>query len=331
MSRNTRRKTREYELQEALEGSSSTPSSATMEELLERLLHMQTRHAEPKFKPPTYRGDIDVELFIHQFCEVMTANQWSGRDATLHLRACLEGSTAECGRGQTVDEIIANLRARYGLSAKQARDKLSTIRKKAAQSFHDLGAEITKLVHIAYPRLDEAFHTETSLEVFNRALHHRSMQQHLLARPHTTISEAVRIAEEFLQVESGKTSLAVMSTEQEPEEDSNSEIKKMIKEMQELIKNQNVLMGKLTQAQTPTTHGWQGTQQGPAEQRWPRKQTQAPIAQGWQSTQSTRGWSRGPCFKCGGPHLRRECPQESYPSIPARTTAESGKGNGQSQ
>lgn len=43
-----------------------------------------------KFKPPTFSGDREEQLFLNQFKDVAEANDWSERDALLHLRGYLE-------------------------------------------------------------------------------------------------------------------------------------------------------------------------------------------------------------------------------------------------
>jgi hypothetical protein len=177
-----------------------------MEDLIERLSHINKPRY--KFKPPKYSGETDIELFIDHFTNVARANRWSEEDTALHLRSSLEGRAAECGQSSNPEEIFENLRARYGFTAKQARTKLGQVQKKTKQTYQELGSEITRLVKIAYPHQGCVFQVETSLEIFCRALNHKTLQQHLLARPHETMADAIRICNEFVQIESAKPSLA---------------------------------------------------------------------------------------------------------------------------
>ena len=55
------------------------------------------------FKPPSFTGEGDVELFITQFSEVATANQWNPMATLLHLREALQEGAKEYGRPGTVE------------------------------------------------------------------------------------------------------------------------------------------------------------------------------------------------------------------------------------
>ena len=74
----------------------------------------------------------DIELFLAQFDDVAVANHWGGQ-ATLAtpLRAHLEGSARACGAGRTRDRIEEALRARFGLSQRQAKDRLIHLKEMA--------------------------------------------------------------------------------------------------------------------------------------------------------------------------------------------------------
>jgi hypothetical protein len=261
-----------------------------MEQLLAKLIHLQTNSSKPQFKAPRYSGESDIELFLTQFSDVANANNWQGQERTLHLRASLEAAAIDCGRGKDSLEIIENLRARYGISAKQARDKLGAMKKTPKQSLHELGSEIIKLMEIAYPRQDKQFVYETSVEIFSRSLNHKTLQQHLLARPHQTMAEAVRIAEEFLQIEGIKPSLAILEAEEEPVAKNPKiapELQVMMEALQGLIQNQNQLMSQLVKTQ---------------------------------NTSSIPKKPRGPCFDCGGPYLKIFCPQKPKEVKPTPVT-----------
>jgi ElaB/YqjD/DUF883 family membrane-anchored ribosome-binding protein len=248
-----------------------------IEELVERLSHIG--QSKPKFKAPKYTGDSDIELFLSQFLDVSDANRWSDREAALHLRSSLEGSAAACGQSSDLEEIISDLRARFGITSKQARSKLGSISRKSKQTFHELGAEVTRLVKIAYPRQDRQFQLETSLEIFSRALNHRTLQQHLLARPHDTMAEAVQICNEFMQVEGSKPTIANIDAEEgeQPETSrASTEIQLLLSTVKELMQSQSQLLKDLAQSQSK-------------QDSTPRRKVE--------------------CFNCGGPHLRRNCPK----------------------
>jgi hypothetical protein len=242
-----------------------------MDELLRRLAQVNMGYTN--HKPPKFAGDTDVDLFINNFMDVAKANRWSDTDITLHLRNSLSGPANEAGRGQTPEEIFDYLRGRFGMTARQARDKLDSARRTMKQDLHEYGAEISKLVNAAYPDMSQEFRTRIATEKFQKGLNHPRLQQHLLTRPHSTIPEAVRMAEEFLQFEK-TTSVNMLSEEgvlTAPTPIQPDKLDIIIKSLETLIAAQN--------------HFW----------------TQA--AQPSRTNQTI-----GPCFHCGKPgHLRRDC------------------------
>ena len=85
-------------------------------ETLTQALQMAGLGQKRDFKPPSYSGEGDVELFVSQFEDVADANRWEAMQRTLHLRTQLQGVAQECGRARDYDHIIADLRARFGMS-----------------------------------------------------------------------------------------------------------------------------------------------------------------------------------------------------------------------
>jgi hypothetical protein len=256
-------------------------------ELVERLANIGPTKA--KFKAPKYNGDTDIELFLDQFLDITEANKWSDREAALHLRSSLEGPAATCSLSRDLDDIVLDLRARFGITPKQARSKLGTITRKSKQSFHELGTEVTRLVKIAYPRQNRQFQLETSLETYSKALNHRSLQQHLLARPHDSMAEAVEICNEFMQVEGSRPSIANIDAEEDQQpktSNSNIELQLLLSTVKDMMQAQSQLLKEL--AQNSST---------------PASQPKQPIK----------------CFNCGGPHLRRNCPKLKAPESNSST------------
>jgi hypothetical protein len=254
-----------------------------MEELVERLT--QVGRPKDKFKPPKYTGDTDVELFIDRFLDIADANNWRPRETTLHLKGCLEGTATDCSRGSNVEEIIESLRSRFGITARQARVKLSQLQKRSKQSYHELGSEVSRLVKIAYPGQNRDFITETSLEVFSRALCHKSLQQHLLARPHDTLPESIKICDEFSQLETTtKTPVSHIDTTETvpPPDPTTSHLQVLLTAIQELTQSQAKLMASLAQNNKPK--------------------------------------QKIECFVCKGPHLKRNCPHNQVVKTPATVT-----------
>lgn len=166
--------------------------------ILEHALGNNPRNA---FKPPCYDGKGDVELFIGKFADVIQANNWDANTAHLNLRLSLEKEAQECARGDNVADIFGNLRARYGLSQRQARDKLVVVRKEPGQNFHALGVEVLKLVRIAYPQMGQNHQEDIAVETIKRCIENRSLARHLLhGGPElNTVAGICRAADDYIQ------------------------------------------------------------------------------------------------------------------------------------
>ena len=286
----TRRRRARQEAQHNAEAEQPQGQQVDMQELLTAMTGLGQRNSR-KYKAPKFGGEGDLDLFLLQFNDVADANDWNDMDRLLNLRASLEGSAATCGRKGTVEEILANLRARYGLTEKQALDKLSVIRKPAKQSFHEYADEVTKLVATAYPDQDGEFLEKQSLQYFKRSLSNKTLQHQFSARAHHTLAEAVTIAEEFCQVEGIKPTLTQLDMLSDEEGEgapvinhtatkavesasANTQIQALIDTMKQFVEGQANLQKQIT-----------GLTQNKGRQ--PQR--------------------RGPCYFCGGGHLRREC------------------------
>ena len=101
---------------------------ARLTDILERLAVPQ-EPATPHFKAPRYDGTGDVETFIQQFRDVVGANRWPDGAALLHLRQALEGDAKDCSRPTELEGVFNNLRARFGLTPREARTRLSNEKK----------------------------------------------------------------------------------------------------------------------------------------------------------------------------------------------------------
>ena len=185
----------------------SVGRQGAQEELFEQLAGAlrELRNERPverpeQFKPPQFDGNGDVELFIEHFNEVATTNRWTERAASLHLREALKGNAQEYGRPGNMEAIFAALRSRYGLSPKEARSKLSTLKKEQRGSLHDHAAEVERLVRKAYQELPEATRNDLMLDTFCSSLGNASLQRHLLAIRPQTLPEAVQYGNEYLGV-----------------------------------------------------------------------------------------------------------------------------------
>ena len=274
------------------EDSPERPAAMEMDQLaaLAQALQLAGR---PNFKPPSFSGEENIDLFIKQFEAVAEANHWSPLERTLHLRGQLSGDAQSCGQGDDYEEIIEDLRDRYGLTKRKARDRLSAIQLRAGQDVHKQAAEINRLVSIAFPVLPDQERQVMALEYFSRAWEGKAVQEHLLAVRPTSMREAVRATEDFLAVHTaGPRPRALAVEKAEDEEGERIATCDELGLMAEALTTQTALLRQLL-AQVGTSPLGQPTTQATPEVTPARQPTQ-PVK----------------CFGCGGEHYYRGCPQK---------------------
>ena len=152
------------------------------------------------FKPPKFNGIGNVETFIQQFIDVTEANEWTPAAAILHIRGCLEEEARECGAAGDLQGVFAALRARFGLTPREARTKLSRLRREYKTTLQEHSSRVASLAQVAYPELDPGTRQEMALEHFVHSLSYVGLQQHLLAVRPDTLEEAVSAGNEYMQV-----------------------------------------------------------------------------------------------------------------------------------
>ena len=110
----------------------------------------QARVEREKFRPPVFDGTGDVNFFIRQFEDVTTANEWEEGAARIHLRAALTDTATACGQAETLEGIFNALRARFGMTSREAKASLITLRRDSKTSLQEHAEQVEKLVNIAY-------------------------------------------------------------------------------------------------------------------------------------------------------------------------------------
>ena len=194
---------------------------------IEALVEGQNRPpppAGPVFKAPQFDGNGDVEYFIQQFGDVAEANQWAGPAQLLFLREALKGEARECGKAPGTDGVFNNLRARYGLTPREARARLATLRKERQVTLQEHATEVEKLVAVAYEEMTAEQRASMAVEAFAATLNHSHLQRHLLAVGTPTLEAAVRAGNEYLQIKPNYGGPAVRVVEdEEPEEQTRVE------------------------------------------------------------------------------------------------------------
>ena len=174
-----------------------------------------------QFKAPEFNGEGDIELFIQHFEQVAAANGWNILATLLHLREALKGEARECGRPDNVAAVFELLRGRYGLTAREARSRLSSLKRDVRCPLHDHATLVEKLVRRAYEELPADLQANMMLDMFCSSLGNAALQRHLLAIRPNTLTEAVQHGNEYLQVraERGPTESKVRNVDDSDEED----------------------------------------------------------------------------------------------------------------
>ena len=257
------------------------------------------------FKPPTFSGTEDVELFLKHFHDVAEANRWTPLERMLHIRSQLTDGAQSCGQADSFEEIVEDLRARYGLTNRSARDRLSSITLRAGQDIHKQAGEISRLVALSFPMLPEADRQTLALDYFSHAWESKAVQAHLLSVAPQNLRTAVRAAEDFLAIQNSGPRPRAHVVEQPAAEESaiQQPVDSGLTLMAEALKNQTALLQQvllqLANLQRPVTQ--------PAN---PQMTTLK-------------------CYGCGGPHLKRNCPQ--YQMSNSQLSQQAGNGHGPAQ
>ena len=177
MSRRGRRANRDAELEELHETITnaanmrhSTPAqpptpAINLDQLVEAL-QAGSNGSKKQIKASVFTGVGDVEMFIQQFMDIAHANRWDERETLLHLRLNLTEKAQECGQFDKTEDVLEELRSRFGITFRQARDKLELRHKLSSQGIHELGMEISKLVKLAYPNMSAADREDMAMDRF---------------------------------------------------------------------------------------------------------------------------------------------------------------------
>ena len=214
---------------------------------------------------------------------------------TLHVCSQLTDDAQGCGHGDSYSKIVEDLNARFGVSRRQAQDRLAALKIKPGQSIYRQAAEVTRLVEVAFPTLADADRQAMALEHFTRAWESKSIQRHLLAVAPLTIKAAVQATEEYLAVSRLEHTPRDMLVEQIQLPTQTSALKISLKTMAEVATQQTML-----------------------------------LQQVLEKVEKRPGRQQKICFKRGGPHMQKDCPQGNK-QRPATETPTAGNAGGPAQ
>ena len=200
MSRRGRRVNRDAELEELCETITnaanmrhSTPAqpptpAINLDQLVEALQAGSTG-SKKQIKAPVFTGVGDVEMFIQQFMDIAHANRWDEREILLHFRLNLTEKAQECGQFDKTEDVLEELRSRFGITFRQARDKLDLRHKLPSQGIHELGMEISKLVKLAYPNMSAADREDMAMDRFAKVMNNVELSWYLMPLRPTSMWE----------------------------------------------------------------------------------------------------------------------------------------------
>jgi hypothetical protein len=300
-------------MSEGEEGEQQTPFD------MAGLLRALSRRQREPFKAPKFDGSSDVELFIRQFTDVAEANEWSEKEATLHMRSHLEGTALGCGEGDSLEEISTALRARFGMTMEKAREAFLNLKRDAKQTLHEHGSEVSRLVRLGFPMLPADVRETMGVDGFTRSFESQAFRRFMLTVTPTTLQEAVRQAERYYAVTNKNFDRTTANTVVDQED---TEVETMVtakanledqrlEKLEKAIEGQVSMMSKLLQLLTmKQQQDTQTTQQVVPPRQMPGQTTHqvVPRQTARQVVQQRTG-RQVACFQCGGPHLRRQCPQ----------------------
>jgi len=156
---------------------------------------------EYQLKIPTFTGIEDVEQFTSELNETWDITQWPPRVALAKLRGALTGEAKPYGQRPSVNEIFVALRARFGITAPDARSRLQRLLRKEDTSLQDDALAVKRLARIAYSDLPETQRQRYMLEDFTQSVNHPSLNHQLQAKGVTSLEAAVREGEAYLQAQ----------------------------------------------------------------------------------------------------------------------------------
>ena len=276
---------------------------ADMRNMLAEVGRTMQPPADTRVRLPEYDGSSDVEMFIETFLGIMGACQWSPATALLQLRSCLKGSACDAARGTDLMSALTSLRSRFTVTSSQAHDRLQTLRYDGRQNLHEFAAEIERLTRFAFYMVPPEYQGEMIIDNFRNSLNNCRLQQHLLTVPAKTVQDLVVAAQKYLLV--GETAsrsaqysrprvanLDEFAPVQEPS--PASDVSSMLGQLMQMVQANSQAISHLSQAQASSAaQAGQATRAAPA---------------GGSATGGARTGPPGPCFRCKGPHLKRNCP-----------------------
>jgi len=120
----------------------------------------------------------------------------------IQLRLCLTGSAKPYGIGQDVGDIFEALRARFGLTARDACVQRQGLRRNPKTNLREHATVVERLAQVAYGDLPADSRQCLALDTFLQSINNLGLKQHLLVAEVETMEKALRLGNAYFQADS---------------------------------------------------------------------------------------------------------------------------------
>ena len=294
--------------QDGVRNDPGVPMAGALGDLTEILRHVlgeMPRHRDPrppqvKLHTPKFNGEGDVEDFIQQFLDVARTADWAEEVILLQLRGALQDSAKGCGRKATVREMLEALRLRFGLTTREARYKLTVLRREPRVALQQHAEEVERLTNAAYEDLPANHRERLTFDTFLSTLNNTGLQKYLSARQVETVEDAIRGGNEYFQISTTSTYRQQSARQIDVEEAEDNSPPKKAQPIRTVDTKEPMadILAKLTQLTLQM--------EGQTAMLKQRRETREKKA--WQRDETT-GEPRA-CWNCGEiGHFRADCPK----------------------
>jgi len=153
-------------------------------------------------RAPIFSGEEDVEQFITEVSDVAAICRWPNRVTLIQLRLCLKGPAKPYRIGRDVGDIFKALRARFGLTTRDARVQLQGLRRNPKTNLREHATVVERLAQVAYGDLPADSRQSLALDASLQSINNLRLKQHLLVAEVETMKRALRLGNAYFQADS---------------------------------------------------------------------------------------------------------------------------------
>jgi len=153
-------------------------------------------------RAPIFSGEEDVEQFITEFSNVAAICRWPARVTLIQLRLCLTRPAKPYEISQDVGDIFEALRARFGLTTRDARAQLQGFRRNPKTNLREHATVVERLAQVAYGDMPAESRRSLALDAFLQSINNLGLKQHLLVAEVETLERALRLGNAYFHADS---------------------------------------------------------------------------------------------------------------------------------